>query len=360
MDHVALKKASNAGPVSGVTSGHHLDAPAREMLESQFDHDSSEVRVHTDARAAGMADLLRARAFAYGSHIFFGTEQYAPQTARGYELLTHELAHVVEQQRPATVQRQEIPPSRSASIDLRQLTDEQLHARYDLATATLSTLAFSSALTALLEHMVQDVCDELTRREALKEGRTFTADSIGAMKAYFIANSKKPKPDDCITALNHGVRLLLGGSQKMGSMIQESMAKLQESGRAGEARVIEFEDKNGNLTHGTLAPSNLHESVWDAIVQMAGDDIGWIVFGLSIMDGYHSVTLTLDRNNVWQPHLYWADYWSPKHGWKEYTKATLDVWITGLTKRWWKQEKERNDGKARALKTRVTLWRLHQ
>jgi hypothetical protein len=58
------------------------------------------VRAHTDARAAGLAAGLNARAFAVGRHVAFGAGEYRPGTPIGDALVAHELAHVVQQGGP--------------------------------------------------------------------------------------------------------------------------------------------------------------------------------------------------------------------------------------------------------------------
>ncbi|HEX6288339.1 MAG TPA: DUF4157 domain-containing protein [Herpetosiphonaceae bacterium] len=70
-------------------------------------YDFSQVRIHTDARAAAAARTLHAAAFTQGRHIVFGAGQYAPSSPQGQRLLAHELTHVVQQQRQpsATIQR---------------------------------------------------------------------------------------------------------------------------------------------------------------------------------------------------------------------------------------------------------------
>lgn len=60
-------------------------------------HDFSGVRVHADARAAGAASALAARAFTVGDDIVFGAGEYAHHTDSGRRLLSHELAHVMQQ-----------------------------------------------------------------------------------------------------------------------------------------------------------------------------------------------------------------------------------------------------------------------
>lgn len=60
--------------------------------------DFSQVRVHTDGRAAEAAQSLGAAAFTAGRDIVFGPGRYAPGTASGRRLLAHELTHVAQQQ----------------------------------------------------------------------------------------------------------------------------------------------------------------------------------------------------------------------------------------------------------------------
>ena len=91
--------------VSG--GGRALDTPTRRFMESRMGHDFSNVRVHTDSRAADSAQSINALAYTTGNHIVFGSEQYSPQTRQGQKLLAHELTHVVQQRSaPARVQRQ--------------------------------------------------------------------------------------------------------------------------------------------------------------------------------------------------------------------------------------------------------------
>jgi hypothetical protein len=79
--------------------GEPLDPAARAFMELRFGHDFSQIRVHTDSMAAHSAQAFGARAYTIGSHVVFGTGQYA-RTGDGMRLLAHELAHVVQQRRP--------------------------------------------------------------------------------------------------------------------------------------------------------------------------------------------------------------------------------------------------------------------
>lgn len=78
------------------SSGQALPKRHRERLEAAFDHDFDHVRVHVGGQADRASALLEAHAFALGAELFFRSGTYAPGTARGDELLAHELTHVVQ------------------------------------------------------------------------------------------------------------------------------------------------------------------------------------------------------------------------------------------------------------------------
>lgn len=79
------------------SSGRTLDPAPRGFMESRFGHDFSQVRVHTDAKAAESASAVNALAYTVGRDVVFGAGRYAPGTTEGDRLLAHELTHVVQQ-----------------------------------------------------------------------------------------------------------------------------------------------------------------------------------------------------------------------------------------------------------------------
>src|SRR5579884_3623289 len=100
------RAAINAAPVNGVSpvvhdvlnlSGKPLDAGTRAFMEPRFGQDFSNVRVHTDARAAESAQAVNALAYTVGRDVVFGMGQYAPATSSGRQLLAHELVHTIQQ-----------------------------------------------------------------------------------------------------------------------------------------------------------------------------------------------------------------------------------------------------------------------
>jgi hypothetical protein len=157
--------------------------------------------------------------------------------------------------------------------------------------------------------------------------------------------------------MNDGLQLLFQDKkQKLGDSVDKTMGALQRANRAGEAKVIEFEDRKGRISRsGSAYPFKVHESVWDTLLQMNAGDLGWSVFGMGPADMSHSVTLTLDNRDPARPVIYWSDQWGSKGGWKKYDRAGLDAAVAEVTQIIWneKDDKHKPD-------TKVTLWRLRQ
>lgn len=80
--------------------GSPLEESARTFFEPRFDCDFSDVRIHTDSRAAELARGMNALAFTVGRDVAFGAGRYSPDSAEGRKLLAHELTHVVQQTGP--------------------------------------------------------------------------------------------------------------------------------------------------------------------------------------------------------------------------------------------------------------------
>ncbi|MGO9236993.1 MAG: DUF4157 domain-containing protein [Methylocella sp.] len=114
-DKLLMKPAGGAGPahdeapaiVHNVLGslGQPLDPATRDFFEPRFGRDFSHVSVHTDARAAASSRAVNALAYAAGHHLVFGEGQYRPDTSDGRRLLSHELAHVIQQGAATRVDR---------------------------------------------------------------------------------------------------------------------------------------------------------------------------------------------------------------------------------------------------------------
>lgn len=77
--------------------GQPLPESVSAFFEPRFGHDFSQVRVHTDVKAAESTRAVNALAYTVGNDIVFAHGQYAPKAAKSKRLLAHELTHVVQQ-----------------------------------------------------------------------------------------------------------------------------------------------------------------------------------------------------------------------------------------------------------------------
>ena len=87
----------NVALPSGAGAGTPLPSPVRGFMEPRFGASFANVRIHTDAGAAQLSQQLNAQAFTVGEHVYFGKDQYRPDSAGGRELIAHELTHTVQQ-----------------------------------------------------------------------------------------------------------------------------------------------------------------------------------------------------------------------------------------------------------------------
>ncbi|MFO1161114.1 MAG: DUF4157 domain-containing protein [Reyranellaceae bacterium] len=102
----------------------------RAQSESLLGADFSSVRIHADREAGASALALGARAYSLGSDIVFAPGHYAPNTASGRELLTHELYHVKQDggrrpsgDAPVTIDSPDSPQERQADQVSRDTTN---------------------------------------------------------------------------------------------------------------------------------------------------------------------------------------------------------------------------------------------
>jgi outer membrane protein OmpA-like peptidoglycan-associated protein len=104
---MTLQRQSNGSAASGKvppivqevlnSPGRPLESDARADMEPSFGQDFSQVRVHTDAKAAESANAVQAHAYTVGRDIVFGPGQYSSHSDASTHLLAHELTHVMQQ-----------------------------------------------------------------------------------------------------------------------------------------------------------------------------------------------------------------------------------------------------------------------
>jgi Domain of unknown function (DUF4157) len=83
--------------VVGKGGGQPLDQATKAFMESRMGSDFSDVRVHTDSKAAESARSVQAHAYTVGTDIVFDSGRYDPNSDAGRLMLAHELTHVDQQ-----------------------------------------------------------------------------------------------------------------------------------------------------------------------------------------------------------------------------------------------------------------------
>ena len=90
------------------SSGKSMDQGTRFYMESQFNYDFSNVKIHDNEVAAKSAESINALAYTSGNNIVFNSGQFDTRSDSGKRLLAHELTHVVQQnnlQKPSVNQK---------------------------------------------------------------------------------------------------------------------------------------------------------------------------------------------------------------------------------------------------------------
>jgi hypothetical protein len=77
--------------------GQPLDPNTRAFMEPRFGHDFSQVRVHSDSKAAESARAVNSLAYTVGNNVVFGSGRCEPNSKAERRLMAHELSHVVQQ-----------------------------------------------------------------------------------------------------------------------------------------------------------------------------------------------------------------------------------------------------------------------
>ena len=196
--------------------GQPLDKRTREFFEPRFGQDFSDVRVHTDPRAAESAQAVGALAYTVGHSIVFGRSQFAPNALTGRQLLAHELAHVSASGTPAKVFRQiiRVNPFGPDTNSLPPVTHPQTRtpatgiirdnpfvasaAVPDLNESTVRRVSsaiaqrhFQEAINILVEELARGTLGPVLINTSLLQNGTMSFDSSLAQEG----NTEEPKLD---------------------------------------------------------------------------------------------------------------------------------------------------------------------
>lgn len=145
-------------------------------MEPRFGHDFSQVRLHTDTRAAESARAVNALAYTVGQNIVFDTGQFAPNSVAGRQLLAHELVHTLQQGAAGTTahapeQLQLSFPSDSAEVEADRIARS-------VTSSPAGVVAPRTAAPSLARNVRPNVIDEVDTplKETLVVGQGKTKD----------------------------------------------------------------------------------------------------------------------------------------------------------------------------------------
>ena len=142
--------AANIQSLKG--GGQPLPKSTRSFFEPRFGQDLSQVRLHTDSKAANTAQAVNAKAFTLSRDIVFGAGQYQPHTPGGKRLIAHELVHVRQQHQESTVALSPLP---EIMLQLAPKTSKHQSLPAAAVTATTATIFDKPNIKATKQHTLK-------------------------------------------------------------------------------------------------------------------------------------------------------------------------------------------------------------
>lgn len=172
--------------------GQPLDTGTRAFFEPSFGHDFSDVRVHTDAKAAESAQAVHALAYTVGRNIVFDAGQYLPVTMVGQRLLAHELAHVVQQrdQSPTSLQTFSLGSSSSAAEREAQAASETVIAGGKVGSLNADSGQKLRRFVAEERGLISDFSSVLQTAQQMADASTTMQERLlyAALSGLFVIN----------------------------------------------------------------------------------------------------------------------------------------------------------------------------
>ena len=142
------------------SGGKSLDESTRLFMESRFNYDFSNVKIHDNPIAAKSADSINALAYTLGNDIVFNSGQYNPNSDSGKRLLAHELTHVLQQNKnnSSLIQRHICTlPRSTATLSSTRLTPAELARRIsEVRRVIASSSATYPLASANLQHWLDN------------------------------------------------------------------------------------------------------------------------------------------------------------------------------------------------------------
>lgn len=197
------------------------------------------------------------------------------------------------------------------------------------------------------------------------ERDVFLEDEMKIMKDFLISNARNYTSSthmDCITTVNHAIRLLFKKNNLvLSDRMTRTMNKLDGYGMVKAEFTIDYLDISNKICkrNTPFKAKKMQNSLFKQIDKLISCQIGYHIFGVAIMDGYHSMILTVNNIEPCKKQYILSDQnldsppdYNYTSGWKEFKNGKeLDDWITHKTVTWHSQE----DSYAGTL-----LWKLQR
>jgi hypothetical protein len=238
----------------GRGQGNSLTPTLQSEMEQGFGHDFSGVRIHTDAKAVQFNRQLGARAFTFGSDVYFNEGEFQPASSEGRRLLAHELTHVVQQRQtiqsashlvPSLIQRDEgmmsIAPPVSNTAELMSVNQAaNVHTNFtpvNLASYPddqINSIVVSSLLSIL--HSFQNIPIEISGVGTDLVGGVVNKTKKVAVKSKYYINSEAGSANYQNKRQEANFNRIIGSlrNQKRISIIKSEEGRALTSGRAVE------------------------------------------------------------------------------------------------------------------------------
>jgi hypothetical protein len=285
------------------SSSRPLDPATAAFMEQRFGQDFSQVRVHTDTRAAESAQAVHGHAYTVGSHIVFGQGKFEPESSAGRRLLAHELCHVVQQSRAAgmaparVVQRddaQDTPaPSQSGQSPLAKqlfdLADEVEHAQSEGGdSATFGqTAAFAERLRMVARN--NDATEQIRVLEA------FTPSHLAKIQQQAAQGGNAAQQASAIQRSADG--LDISDPRDRAEIEADRVANEVVSGGRVTVDVTPAPILHRQGAEAALSGLLAFEAAGGAEAEIAGGPPGWVIGGLALLaiGGLTIVTMARPR-----------------------------------------------------------------
>ncbi len=140
--------------------GQPLPESVRNYFEPRFGYDFSQVRVHTDMRAAESARSVNAQAYTVGQNIVFEKGQYSPSAKAGKKLLAHELTHTIQQEANKNIYRK-FPIKSMAETIIQRAVPATIDGVTMVKASSVNDSALKSIVTDQLEAVISSTMENV-------------------------------------------------------------------------------------------------------------------------------------------------------------------------------------------------------